>query len=487
VRTLLAWNSKETIARAILAISLMISVLLSFSLVRENYYLLFFLAGSSLSIFLMRSKTLPIIIILLVVPFADWAVEKRYVPFLIMWFPEFLSGIIFIKALVDRLAEGKKIKTVGLRFVIVFLILVLSSQIFNDTSLVSGLLMLRLLFRYYLLLLATINLDLSDKEMRSIFSVMVFVFVLQLPLSVIKLFLYGPGENPLGLSSHALSTIVPLIAISFLYSFYFLHKKKTIYLLGIVSFVGFSIIGGKRAFIFYLIVLVIFLTWIFRRYMKLNYATIFLSASIVLVSFYCAARLLPTLNPQNKIWGNFDLKYIINFVINYETSTRATGLSAGRIVTTANAFNSLNKNGLLHSTLGFGPGIIIRSMFPAYDRSEVLVERFGIAYGVNGLVWLGIQVGYLGLLAFFLFLFSLLRASYLYFLNEHRSFWRPCALGIVGFSFVLLLTGMLYTPFFLDDSISAFYYCVMGLAFINGQYRENYPASAYPPEELIKY
>jgi hypothetical protein len=467
MRTLLAWNSKEAIARIILAGALLISAFLSFSLVSENYYLLFFLAGFSLSFFLMKSKTLPIIIILLVIPFADWAVEQRYVPFLIMWFPEFLSGIIFLKALVGRLAEGKKIKTVGLRFVIVFFILVLGSQIFNDTGLVSALLMLRLLFRYYLLLLATINLDLSDKEMKRIFSVLVFIFVLQLPLSVIKLLLYGAGESPLGLGGHSLSTIVPLIAISFLYSFYFLHKKKTIYLVGMASFVGFSIIGGKRAFVFYLIVLVIFLTWIIRRYAKLNFAVIFLGAIIVLVSFYFAARLLPTLNPQNKIWGNFDLKYIINYALNYETNIRATGLSAGRVVTTANVFNNLNKNGFLHSILGFGPGIIIQSMFSGYDRSSILEDRFGIAYGVNGLVWLGIQVGYLGLLAFFLFLFSLLRASYLYFLNEHRSFWRPCALGIVGFSFSLLLTGMLYSPFFNNDSISAFYYCVMGLAFIN--------------------
>jgi hypothetical protein len=384
-----------------------------------------------------------------------------------MWFPELLSGVIFLKAVIQSLTSGKKFKTIGLKFVTIFLFVMLGSVIFNGTDVVSALLMGRLLFRYYLLLLAMINLDLNEKETKSILGVMMFIFILQLPLSVIKLIIYGPGERPLGLSAHALPTIVPLIAIGFLYAFYFLYRKKTIYILGILSFVGFAFIGGKRAFVFYLIALIVFLTWIVRRQIKLNYAVIFLGAFIVFASFYFAARLLPTLNPQNRVWGSFDLKFIIDYAISYETHIRETGLSTGRVSTTVNVFNNLNKNGVLHSIFGFGPGIIIRSMFSAYDRTDAFESRFRVRYGITGLTWLGIQVGYLGLLVFFLFLYFLTRRAYQYFLSEQEGFWRSCALGIVGFSFSLILTGMLYDPFFSNDSISAFYYCSIGLALIN--------------------
>src|SRR4030042_2704802 len=270
MESLFSINSREMLFRAILGLSLLMSIFLIYSLVSKNYYFLFLLIGLALSFFLMKSKTLPIVIILAVIPFTDWAIEQGFLPFQIMWFPELLCGLLFLKVLVQSVARKEQFKTAGFKFVLLFLCVAFFSLIYNGSSLIPGLLMLRLLFRYYIFFLAILNLDLDEKALKSTNGFLIIVFLAQLPLAIAKLFIYGQGETSLGLSSHSLSMIIPLIAVSFLYAFYFLYKKKAIYLFGILSFVGFSFVGGKRAFIFYLIALMVFLTWILKRQIRLG-------------------------------------------------------------------------------------------------------------------------------------------------------------------------------------------------------------------------
>ena len=278
MENLFSINSKETLFRAVLGLSLLISIFLSYFLVSKNYIFLFFLIGLALSFIMMKSKTIPIIIILSFSPFIGWALEKGFITFQILWFPELLSALIFLKVLVGRLLTKQKFQTPGLKFVFVFLLISFISQIYNSQGLIPALLMLRILFRFYLLFLGVINLDLDEKAMKLVNSSLIIIFLLQLPLAIVKLFIYGQGEVALGLSAHSYSMIIPLIAISFLYAFYFLYKKKAVYLLGILSFIGFSFIGGKRAFIFYFIVLAVFLMWFLRKQIRLNLRAIFILA-----------------------------------------------------------------------------------------------------------------------------------------------------------------------------------------------------------------
>lgn len=455
-------NSRERLFRAIMGFTLFISIFFSYSLVTENYYFLFFLIAIPLSFILMKSKTLPIIIILSIIPFVDWAVEQGFLPFQIMWFPELLSGLLFLKVLVHSLARKQKFRTAGFKFVFVFLLISFYSLIYNSQSLIPALLMLRLLFRYYILFLAILNLDLDEKAMKLINSFLIIIFLLQLPLAILKLLIYGQGERSMGLSSHSISTIIPLIAISFLYSFYFLYEKKKGYLLGILSFVGFSFVGGKRAFIFFFILLIGFLLWVLKKQIRLNLKSIFLAVMLICISFYFAARLLPRFNPQNKVWGEFNIKHIINFSYEYETVTKE-GVTGGRIATSINVFNLLSESGPLHFAFGFGPGVILKSMFGSYDRGENLEKRFGIRYGESGLSWLAIQVGYLGAFLFFLFLYIFLKESYLYFRQEDDQYWKSVASGMVGFTFIYLITCLVYVPFFNMSGVSVFYFYLLAI------------------------
>ena len=458
MENLFSINSKEALFRIVLGLSLLISILFSYSLVSENYYFIFFLTGLALSLFLMRSKTLPVLIILSVIPFADWAVEQGFLPFQIMWFPELLSGLLFLKVLVQKLARKQRFRIAGFKFVFLFLLITFYSLIYNSSGLMPALLMLRLLFRYYIFFLAILNLDLDEKALKLINGFLIIIFLAQLPLAVVKLLIYGQGETSLGLSSHSISTIIPLIAVSFLYSFYILYEKRNVYLLGIICFVGFSFVGGKRAFIFFFISLMVFLTWIFKKQIRLNLRVIFFGVIIICISFYFAARLLPAFNPQHRVWGDFSMKHIVDFSIKHETNVTESGVSTGRISTTINVFDQLSKNGILHLTFGFGPGVIIKSMFARYDKREALEKSFGIGYGENGLTWLSIQVGCLGALLFFIFLYFFLKESYLYFLQENDKYWKSFAAGMAGFTFIFMVTSLLYSPFFNFDSVAMFYF-----------------------------
>jgi len=453
-------------------LSLIAGVLLSYSLINRAYFLLFAVLSVLFTLAVIKLRMLPLVLILLIIPFVDWAVGYSFLPVQIMWLPELMSVLFFAQALTYKMAEKQRFRTVGLRYALLLLAVTLLSLLFNKSGIVPALLFLRLLFRYYLLFLAILNLNFSEKLLRRINNVLIFIFLVQLPLAIVKLFIFGQGEASLSLNSSSLSMISALIAIAFLFSFYFLYKKKIVYLLGIFAFVGFSIIGGKRAFIFYLPILLAYLIWLIKKDTGLKPSFIFAAALFLVISFYFVARLIPTLNPQRKIWGDFNLKHIMDYAISYETSVSLTGMPTGRISSTMEIYNSLKRRGLLGFSLGYGPGIIIKTMFSDYDRRDAIRDRFGVEYGINGMNWLGIQVGYLGTVIYMLIFYVVLRKAYSYFLVEKDPYWHSFALGMAGFCFILIITSLFYDAFFNNDSVSAFYFYLAAVVVLKKEQHE---------------
>lgn len=450
----------------IYSLILTLSFVLSLSVVTQNYYLLFGILAAVFGVLLFRNSLLPVAVIPIIIAFTDWAVEYRYLPFQIMWLPELLSGILFIKSLAKKVGERQKYITPGLPIALSFLFVSLFSLIANNSPVIPALLMLRILFRYYLLFLAIINLGFDEKSQKVIINILIFIFLVQLPLSVVKLFVHGQGETSLGLSSHSVSTIFPLIAIGFLLSYYFVYRRRLSYLLAALGFVGFSIVGGKRAFIFFMPVLLIFLAWLLRKENFLRLRFIILVILFFSLSLYFVARLVPTLNPQRKIWGEFSLRHMVDYAISYETNVSLTGEPTGRISATVQTFKVLSRKNLSGYVFGYGPGTIIKSMFSGYDRRAAIRSQFGIEYGINGLSWLGIQVGYVGTVIYMLIFYYLMKKCYCYYKKEKDPFWRSFALGMAGFSFILLFTSLVYTPFFNHDAVSAFYFCLVAIVII---------------------
>jgi len=429
----------------------------------RDYNAIFFIGVPFLMLIVLESNVIPIIIILLMIPFTDWAIELGMLPPQIMWAPELLSALIFVKALVNRITVGERINLFGIWIVVPFLGITFLSLLYNynETSIISALLFLRLLFRYYLLFLAIINLDNDEKEMKIVNNVLVFIFISQLPISVVKLFLYGQGETSLGLSSHALPTSIPLIAIGFILSYHFLYRRSILNIILLLAFVGFSVVGKKRAFIFFLPVVLAYLGWYLRNEFENMLRYVVLGILVLAISSYFAFRLIPTLNPQRKVWGKVEPTYIISYVRDYTTSVTKEGMAQGRLSATISIFKQLRSRGLPGLLLGRGPGSVMKSRFQIADSRRRGVTS-GIRYGMTGLNWLAMHVGYPGALTYLLLFYLILRKSVCCLKRELESYWRSFGLGMIIFSFVMLMLSLFYIDPFRNDALSAFYFCLAG-------------------------
>jgi hypothetical protein len=451
---------KYTSSILILFTFLLLAVRLGSAVAYQNYSIILLIGTPFLFFIALKSNVIPIAIILLTVSFG--AIEGNLVPPQIMWMPELLSGLILIKAIVSRFIEGKNVNLFGIWVVLPFLIFTSASMLYNSTGILSTLLFLRLLFRYYLLFLAIINLDLDDKSMKLIINVLVFIFLMHLPLSLVKLFVYGQGEASLGLNSHALPTFVPLIALVFIVSYHFLYRKSILNILLSLGFVGFSIIGEKRAFIFFLPVILAYLAWYLRDDIGNIFRYLVLGGVTLALSVYLSFRLIPTLNPQREVWGEFDPMHALNYAYIYTTGTTNAGMSTGRMSATVHVFKQICSRGLSGFLVGFGPGSIIKSRFEIADRRGMVTDRFGVLYGATGLSWLALQVGYLGAFIYIALFYLILRGAVYCFADEMDPYWRSFGLGMIGFSFIMLLMILSYTPAFNSDAISAFCFCLAG-------------------------
>jgi len=75
-------------------------------------------------------------------------------------------------------------------------------------------------------------------------------------------------------------------------------------------------------------------------------------------------------------------------------------------------------------------------------------------------------VGYIGAFVYFLIFYLILRKSLYYFKIEEEPYWRAFDLGMIGFSFIMIIIGLFYVPVFIDDAISAFYFSLAGFIII---------------------
>ncbi len=432
----------------------------------QRYDILLLVISPFLLFIVLRSNVIPIIMIISLPPFTAWMVEYKILPSQLMWSIELLVAFLLLKCILHKIIKKEKVNLFGTKIVFAFVLIVFISYILNiaDTSIISTLLFFRFLFRFYLLFIAVINMDLNERSMKLILSSLVIVFIIQLPLSVVKLFVYGLSENPLGLNGHSMTTSITLIAEAFLFAYYFLYKKSIFYIFLMLGFLGFSIIGAKRAVIFFLPIVVFYLIFFLKYEVRNIFKYVSFIVVILFIFAYLTFRITPAFNPQKTVWGSFDFKYAINWAILYSTASDPNReLTDRRVPTNIRIFNYIHKSGLLSSLFGFGPGTIIASAFDNFDRKDVLKTRFNVEYGVTDFTWLILQVGYLGAILYFLLLYLMLRKSIYYFKIEENPYWKSFGLGMIGFSFIVLLIALFYVQILDDDIIPAFYFCLAGI------------------------
>ena len=236
---------------------------------------------------------------------------------------------------------------------------------------------MRFIFQFYLLFIALLNIELSENQLKYINIFLIALFVIQIPTAIIKWFAYGysdlagsiGGETAIGTygGSHgAMSTVLPLFAIGFLLPMYIWTKKKS-YLLLIFGFIVFSFLGGKRALMIalpFFVIVILYICYIHivsqeQKKIFIKYAFIGISFSIFVLVF--GTILNPSMNPSQKIGGKFDIAFLKNKIISYETGTTSSDDTVGRLSSTVRVISVLSTEGIISLLLGKGAGIFVKS------------------------------------------------------------------------------------------------------------------------------
>ncbi len=213
-----------------------------------------------------------------------------------------------------------------------------------------------------------------------------------------------------------------------------------VFVLGLL-FVG--IAAGKRAVIILYPLLFLALA-VFVGGKKYSRRVWVLIAAVPLM-FYLGVRLTPTLNPENKVWGTFDLDYVFNYSENYVAGDEETREKhyQGRWGAVRLMGDILKDTDNYTSQTLFGEGVV-RAYASTEDRAAY--NKFGKDYGldhkgdITGVFYLYIAIGIVGVFLFCIYywkLFGFVRYKRLRF-----TMW-----GLVMFDFICYNSTMVRDPF----------------------------------------
>lgn len=206
-----------------------------------------------------------------------------------------------------------------------------------------------------------------------------------------------------------------------------------------------GIAAGKRAVILLFPILFMLLSVYVCKKRYSNRVWIIVAAAPLL--FYFGVRLTPTFNPENKVWGSFDLEYMMNYTENYamgevdegEEREHYTG-RVGSALTFWNIFTDVD-NYSVQTWLGGG---VERAYTSSEDREAY--DQYGKEIGLNhrgdvtGILMLYLAIGVLGVLMFIVyywFLFRLVRYKRL----------KLVLFALVMFDFIFYNSTMIRDPF----------------------------------------
>lgn len=375
-----------------------------------------------------------------------------------------------------------RIKYEGAFYLLLFLIVIMVSALYNNVSLIMDIVFFRKYYIYIFFFYAVRNLPFLKEDFRVVWRIILLLIILQIPVSVIKYFTIGVAEHPMIGSianlGGAISTVLPLLATT-IFITYFLLTRKLYYLFLILGMFLFGIVGAKRAVGFYL-PLIIFLAFFSfqilvnkRRILSIFKLRVVVNLAIVFfVTLYFFIRVTPSLNPEKSHWGTFSPSFAYEYFQQYEH--REGEISgeyiegSGRGDAYSVALSYLQGKDLMSVMFGFGPGTIELTSLVEGNSERLTKMNLGYALSMIGATRTVIQVGIIGLLlwsCFHLRIFVLLlRRIRSFRLNKKYPF---LFIALCAF-YVYFIDFYFYSPtIFLEPALAlTFYFCAgIGLSF----------------------
>lgn len=380
--------------------------------------------------------------------------------------------ILFLISLTNIFKEKKMVFPIYTIFILLVLT-ILFSFLLNGMNYTEYFIFMAKALLYYLFFYSILNIQFTEKHLNYSLNVIFVLFVIQIIATFVKLGTIGPMEpyiGTIGVLGGSTATIIPLMAISYIFSSYLVEKNYKILFL-IPFFIIIGLASNKIAIIIYLFVLLFSLLFIY----SFKYSNSFFNMKIIIKHFIVFVlftfglsvlfvSLNPRLNPEGKIGGSIDISYVKKYISEYidadslssVTNTRIKGQGRGNAHSAV--YELLESDGISSVLFGFGPGDIVKSRFTSSE--DLLMEKYNIGYGGRiGYLWLAVQIGYVGStlwgLFFFLLLFKVYNKSRI---NKYDSRYKYI-LTFYGFSIIFFLDYLTYSPVFLfEQSVILVYF-----------------------------
>ena len=439
--------AKETSEGKVLKIAgiIFLSCCFSLAIISYNPNLWLIVVAIPVTLILFKNIEFGFILIMFLVFFSDWFFQLGIIPAQLTWLTELII-IFYILAFIHK--KKYLVRTPINVPILLFILMAVVSMLINENSPIATFLALRLDLKFILMFLLLVTMNFREGFFKRMISILTVLLVLQIPVALGKLAIYGQGESAIGTYGAwggALSTILPLLAIPLFAGFY-LYKYETPrfrYILCIVGFIFFSAVGGKKGFIIFGLILILFLIW----QAKAEYLRRFIPIGLVsLLGFFGCIYLVPLLKPVLE-----DLQVSWQYYVSYTTGYTIQGEAAGIISAIEKTYTTL-KTDPVRFLIGYGPGSTIKSYFKEYDTKERGTRPVGIRYGFTHLVTTVIEYGYIGFLLYFLLpLFLLFKMNQKFYKNIKDKYWKAISFGFGGMLFSCFILGIFYWDLFRID------------------------------------
>lgn len=244
----------------------------------------------------------------------------------------------------------------------------------------------------------------EEEEIDYLNRLICYLAISQIFASLIKFIIVGIREPYIGtMASHegGITTVFSLVCFCAGFEFFLQTKEKKCLLL-MIGFLLFGIIGEKRALAF-LIPLLCFITIILHAYLSDSFLQqikkIIIAVFLAPLFFVVVCVLNPSLNPEKKVGGSFNIEYVINFTQDYNEGKKN---EVGRGQAHDKIFEKISNSDLYNQLFGFGTGTLIASSFNKDGYLEdALNKRFGVGYSLGiGSLNILVQIGLLGLITY---------------------------------------------------------------------------------------
>jgi len=395
-----------------------------------------------------------------------------------------IALLLFFKAVGQSLSVRRRMRFFGLKTMICVLWLAVISAMYNGKSLLETAVFLQYIVPAYLFFLSLLNLDFSPQKVSRF---IMFWIAVQLPAILVKAVVLGVSEKggigTMSLGEGSVSVIFPMLVTCFLAAALF-STGDIRYVILIGCYVGFGLIGEKRAVMIFL-PLTVFLTFVL--WWKLNRLTAWLTRCVILgasavvvigfLSLYATIRVCPDLNPDHTVGGRFDMDYAADFATQYLSED----YKLNRLTVILNTHRLLSKR-WIHYLIGFGPGDVTGSRFTAVDDSENPIDdKYELGYGGRtGAIWFWIQTGILSsivYLAFHFLIFAHVFRGFEWLKNQRDQI---LALGFLASVLVFTIDYLSYSRCMIQVSCLVYTYYYFASVVIRCSWRTGAAVSTLP-------